>query len=237
MGTPFTGYVWLAYCASPICSNQTNFAKVGTANVKQGGANAFSSGTSITSTSSTSSKSSSTTSTTSSTTTTTIGTTFDPTDGYSGGNNIVFDSSCGSCTLTGNILTTASITINGGVTLTADGYALIAGGNFINSGTINAGLIPNSGGAGQSGGGTGGVGASFSSSYAGSGGGGGGWGSCPSNGCGGAGGNTQVYGGAGTAGGGGSGSTPIAPTITNALINTWYTGGSLHIYPAAAGFK
>ena len=155
VGTEFTGYIWIAYCLSPVCPTPTNFAKVGTINVKEAGSGGF--GGSSTPTSSSSTSSSSTSTSTTSSTTTSIGTTYNPTSGGSTSNNVVFNTSCTSpCELSNNLLTTASVTIDNGVTLNTDGFSIVAGANFINSGTIDAGLNPAA--AGGAGGGSGGAG-------------------------------------------------------------------------------
>ncbi len=236
VGYPFTGYVWLAYCMTPNCNAPTNYVKIATVAVQNnGGSSSLSgggssqTGSSTTSTSSTSTTSTSTTSSTTSSTsstTTTIGTTYDPMGGYTGSNNIIFDSGSSGSALTGSITTTANITIESGVSLTSEGFSFIAGGNFINDGTISTGYGPG-GGSGSSGTGT--AGTSESLSYGGSGGGGG------SNGQGGAGGTAPnpaptlslvqewandplAYlsgagggGGGGSGGGGGDGGSSIAP--------------------------
>ena len=153
----------------------------------------------------------------------TVGTTYDPTSGYNGGDNVVFDSGANGATLTGSILTTASITINSGVTLTTDGYSFIAGSSFDNLGTLDTGWVNNGGG------GSGGGGGSFASSYAGSGASGGSGGTgCGCQGNSGGGGSTLAPGGSpvcACGGAGNPGGTPSAPTVTNTIIDTWYTNG------------
>ncbi len=63
VGTEFTGYIWIAYCLSPVCPTPTNFAKVGSISAKETGVSTFTGGGSSTSITSTSSTSTSTTST------------------------------------------------------------------------------------------------------------------------------------------------------------------------------
>ena len=142
--------------------------------------------------------------------------------------------------LTNNILA-YSITINNGVILTTNGYALICNNTFINNGIIDTGQTPlqnfpnsygGSGGAGSSGGGGGSGGSGQQSGTAGGSG---------------IGYNTSVAGGRSTGGAGGSGAaggsagvpgvsgaTPSIPTLTNLLIQTWYNNGMLN-YLAGAG--
>ncbi len=67
VGNQFTGYVWIGYCTTIGCASPTNFAKVGTINVKEGGS-AFSGGSPQNGPSSTSTSSTSTSSTSTSTT-------------------------------------------------------------------------------------------------------------------------------------------------------------------------
>jgi hypothetical protein len=65
VGTEFTGYIWIAYCLSPVCSGPTNFAKVGSISAKETGVSTFTSGGPTTTSSSTTSSSTTSTSTTS----------------------------------------------------------------------------------------------------------------------------------------------------------------------------
>jgi len=105
-----------------------------------------------------------------------------------------------------------NLTINSGVVLTTNGYNIYCAGTFTNNGTINTGYLNN--------GGTANVyanpGGSVPNSYGGSGGGG-----ANGRGSGGSGGSTLVAGG----GVGANGSTPLAPTLTNNLIISWYNNG------------
>ena len=158
--------------------------------------------------------------------------TYNPTS-YSGSGDVVFTSST---TLSGNINTGASVTIDSGVTLTTDGYSIIAGESFNNSGTIHtngAGNGAGSGGccgAGQSGSGS-------SSSYGGSGGGGGSGYSGDGSFNGGNGGSTRAGGGDGGCCNGGSGSpgsTPSAPVLSSSTISSWYNSG-IQGYLSGAG--
>ena len=75
VSTPFTGYVWIAYCTSPVCQIPTNFAKVGMISVKEGGGT-FSGGVTttiaISSTTSSTAPSSTTSSTSTSSSTTSV---------------------------------------------------------------------------------------------------------------------------------------------------------------------
>lgn len=127
------------------------------------------------------------------------------------------------------------ITINSGVTLTANGYSIIAAGNFINDGNIITGNVPN-GGLGGVGTAAGANGASFLSSYAGSGGGGGG-----NDGgkglSGGSGGNTIASAGSGGAfdAAGGAGATPPSPPLSDSTIANWYSSGIQNHLESASG--
>ena len=130
-------------------------------------------------------------------------------------------------TLTSNVYA-ANITINSGITVITNGYNFFCSGTFTNNGTINASTT--SGGAG--GGASSGAGGAITTSYGGSGG-GGGYDAVS----GGAGGATVAAGGAaGTSSSvnGVSGSTPSTPTLTNALINSWYITG-FNTYLSGAG--
>lgn len=142
--------------------------------------------------------------------------------------NIVFNKST---TLTGDVNVAGNIIVEGGVTLTTDGYSLIAGGSITNFGTIRAGLDN---------------GGSYSSSYGGSGGGGGGAYYDPfyPNVAGSPGGST--YGTPGGAGGinasassnganGGNGGTPDRPALSNAQIQSWYGNGIQNYFAGGGG--
>ena len=133
-------------------------------------------------------------------------------------------------TLTADLISGGDITINSGVTLTTNGYSIICGGTFTNSGTINTGVSPFTGGNESN------SGTSITTSYGGSGGGGGaGEQATGAAVAGGNGGSTVSTGGSGGfVSNGGSGSTPTPPTITNTLINTWYTN-TMYNYLSGAG--
>ena len=211
IGTPFAGYIWLGYCLSP-CSAPAAYSKVATITIKSA---AGFTGPTPTSTS-----------TTSSTSTTTICTVNDPIGGYSGDCNVVFTAT-GS--ISGDIKTTGSITIDSSVTLTSNGHSFIAGGNFLNSGTIDTGQGTNT--------------ATLSTtSYGGSGGSGGvvdpycGCTSYSANG-----GSTLASGGPGVSGydtyvNGNGGSTPSAPApLTPSLVYSWYQNGFYYYLTGAGG--
>ncbi len=113
--------------------------------------------------------------------------------------------------LVGEVNVSQDVIISSGVTLTTNGMIVIAGNMISNLGTIAAGTNSLSANPCTS--------ASPCSQY-------------PSS-----------YGGSGAAGGststnGGNGATPSAPSVSNALIQTWYNGGvygSFTKYLAAAG--
>ncbi len=223
IGTPFAGYVWLGYCLSP-CSAPTAYSKVATITAKEAGtsSSAFGgylgggSGVIITTTTTT-------TTTTSSTSTTTICSVNDPTSGYDQSCNVVFTKNEG---LSGDILTTGSITINSGVTLTSDGHIFVAGGTFDNLGTLNTGFLNGSFiPVAQRGN------YAFPNSFGGSGGGGGdGCSSSPFSGQ-----NTQAPGGSAGSPAGSAGSTPSPPAMSNSNIQTWYANGFSNYLSGAAG--
>ncbi len=124
--------------------------------------------------------------------------------------------------------------INSGVTLTTNGFSIMAINNFTNSGTILTGNTPN-GGAGSPDA-AGNPGSGSASSFAGSGAGGGGNdGRTTLNG--GNGGSTIAAGGAG--GGfdiaGGAGATPSAPAISGSNVVTWYNSGVQSFFEGAGG--
>ena len=186
---------------------------------------------------------------------------YDPTS-YSGTLNVIFDSSMATSGLTGNILTTGSVTINPGATLQTNGYIIVSGSTFSNSGTINTGNATNGGAAvtnggqsaGPGGGGSYGIyiqanqlsagiinanGGTPPNGYLG--GSSGASGSCPS---GGNGGSTLAPGGIGghasdssssTSVGATAGSTPSAPTMSTSNIQTWNSGGFGNYINAAGG--
>lgn len=133
-------------------------------------------------------------------------------------------------TLTGNIYAN-NVTINSGVTITTNGYNFFCSGTFTNNGTINANTT--NGGSGGAAGSTPSTGGAITTSYGGSGGGGG---YDTANGA--AGGATIVAGGTGGSSstvGGSAGSTPSAPTLTNALISSWYVNGFNNYLSGAGG--
>ncbi len=262
IGTQFAGYVWFGYCTAQPCPAPTSFSKVATLTVRSSASFlgptttsttvtsttsssiTSSSTTTTTTTTTTTSSSSSTTSTisttttttTSSTSTTTICSVDDQTSGYDQSCNVVFTKNEG---LSGDILTTGSITINGGVTLTTNGHSLIAGTTFINNGAIDTGNLNNGGPAPGGTGGSGNAGGSVPSSYAGSGASGGSGGTgCGCNGPSGAGGNTQAQGGSpvcACGGNGNPGATPTPPTLSSSIINSWYNSGIGSFLNAAGG--
>ncbi len=182
-----------------------------------------------------------TTTTASTTTTTTTVLTYNPMSGYSGSDNVEFSSGG---TLSGDITTTGSITIDAGVTVTSDGHSFIAGGTFTNYGTIDTGSADNGGAGGTHCCTNPTTGGSYLSSYGGSGGGGGG--GYLANG--GDGGDTLVYGGFGGVsiplrGCGNSmydgidGSTPSNParSLTNNQIQSFYGNGMANYLSGAGG--
>ena len=122
-----------------------------------------------------------------------------------------------SATLGRDVMATGSVTINSGVTVTTNGNNFYSDGAFVSSGTINTGGTPQQ---------------NFPNSYGGSGGGG------QSGCCGGgyAGYSTQYPGGgAGGGGTGGAGGTPIAPSMSTGLIQSWYSGGMSNYLAGAHG--
>ena len=150
----------------------------------------------------------------------TVPTVYNPTN-YDGTANVEYNSPV---TLNGNVRTTGTITIDGGVTVTTNGYWFVAGGAFTNSGTINTGTSPS--------------GQSFPNSYGGSGAG--------SHRC--HGGSQSGYstltsgGGAGGCGSGGSGSTPsLSASTVQSNANSWfsspqqYLAGAWGATPGSAG--
>lgn len=146
----------------------------------------------------------------------------------SGLNDITYSSNT---TLAANVIAN-NVTINSGVTLTTNGYAIICNGTFTNNGTVTSGSN-SAGGAGSPYGGSAAAGTSYTSSYGGSGGGGGGQSSYNNGASGGA---TLASPGAGGSGGaGGPGATSTAPSVTNSLINTWYTNGFTTYFQGAGG--
>jgi len=141
-------------------------------------------------------------------------------------NNITISSNT---TLTSDLYCN-NLTINSGVVLTTNGYNIYCTGTFTNNGTINTGTSSN-------------VNNNLPNSYGGSGGGGGafyysGNGSF-ANGTNGL--STLVNGGAGataSSSGGtpaGNGSTPPAPTLSNSLIQSWYSNGFQNYLSGGAG--
>ena len=181
------------------------------------------SGTTTTTTANTTTTSTTTSSTT--TSTTTICTYTNPAS-YSGDCNVVFNVST---TLTGDVKTNGSITIDSSVTVTSNGYSFIAGGEFDNTGTINSGYVPNSGSTYNAHNdvcNTLNDGESFLDSYGGSGGAGGGSGGTGYQ-DGGAGGSTLAPGGqcSSLESSGAAGSTPSAPFLSASLIQTWNNNG------------
>lgn len=163
--------------------------------------------------------------------------TYNPTSG-SFPNPVIYNKNT---SLTGDILA-YSITIDNGINLTTNGYALICNNTFINNGVIHTGFsnLGYGGVGGSTNSGNGGNGGSVPNSYGGSGGGGGGGQGVngDNGGSGGNGGNTQVSGGSGgpgVSGWGYSGSSVTPPTITNPLIQTWYSSGFNNYLDGAGG--
>ena len=246
ISTQFAGYVWFGYCTAQPCPAPTSFSKVATLTIRSSASFlgptttsssvTSSSTTTTTTTTTTTSSSSSTTSTTSTTTTST--TTIQQclsSQGYNGGpcnGNVVFDTST---TLTSDVKATGSITIDGGVTVTSNGYSFIAGSTFTNSGTIDAGSVGNGGAS------NGGNGGNAFSSYGGSGGGGASTSQC----CGpqaGSGGSTFVPGGSPNANGagsgfnyGGNGQTAPQPGWSSSQITMLYNNGIQNYLEGAGG--
>jgi hypothetical protein len=111
----------------------------------------------------------------------------------------------GNTTLSSDVATAYNITIENGVTVRTNGHSMLAGGTFENNGTITAGNPHDNASLGVKG-----------ESYPGS------------------------FGGSGGAGGGGggnsnSGSTPGAPKLTAALVQSWYSAGMLKYLTGAGG--
>ncbi len=151
-------------------------------------------------------------------------------------------------TLSGNVNASQNATINSGVTLVTGGFGIWIGGTLTNKGAISTGrgalgqggvapAIPLSGGVNGTDGGA------VPASYGGSGGGGSGALGC-CYGHGGNGGSTLAAGGLGayngaywwTPGpGGANGTTPAPPTLSGALIQSWYSGGWLKYLSGAGG--
>ncbi len=137
--------------------------------------------------------------------------------------------------LTGNIIA-YDIKIDGGTTLSTQGYSLIAYNALINNGIISTNALSNGGGAS--------AGGSILTSYAGSGGGGGGANTVQGGGSeinGFNGGNTIAPAGLGGAGAGSApsngvaGAAPASPLLTNANILLWYSNGIQNYLGAAGG--
>lgn len=130
-----------------------------------------------------------------------------------------------STSLTGTVTATNMIYVESGVTLTTEGYSLIAGSLVTNQGTISAGSISGSGGSSPE---------SFTSSYSGSGGGGGGG---KSSGTGTNGGSTTVSGGTGGTSGnnGRGGTTPSAPSLSQSLVDTISSSPTTYLNGAGGG--
>ncbi len=123
-------------------------------------------------------------------------------------------------TLTQNLIC-ENLTINSGVTLTTNGYAIICYQTFTNNGTIVGGLNQKD--------------TNYPNSYGGSGG-GGGWGYSGS----GEGGYSTLAPGGGAGGrccncSGGNGTTPSMPTITTTLINNIYNNPTSYLSGASGG--
>jgi hypothetical protein len=146
--------------------------------------------------------------------------------------NMVYSAST---TLSGNVYVFGNITIDSGVTLTENGFYMYATGTFDNLGTITGGNNPNAPGGTPNGG----VGTSITTSYAGSGGGGGALSGAAAGG--GGGGSTLVSGGYGAsaltsgANNGGAGSTPSAPTMSQALANNMFNNITKYLSSASGG--
>ena len=224
VGTPFIGSIWMGYCTAPGCNSPTNYAKVGAITAAQTGVSTFKGGTPSTST--TTSVSSTSTSSTTTSSTTTIYT--DPTSCPACTGEVLFDTQMSPQGLSGDIITTGNVVIEGSAILLTNGHSIIAGGSFTNFGTLNTGY-PGNGGCP-----TDCAGVGFPSSYGGSGGGGGP--SC-SSGSGGNGGATlNVPGGTGSCNANaGNGQTPSAPTLSVALIKSFYSGGMSNYLSGAGG--
>lgn len=204
VGTSFSGYLWVQYHSNDLPNEPTlvdNFAHVVLPITTNAG---FTNFTSV-----------STTSTTTGTTTTIVS--------YScTGPSIDISSDA---VLKNDITTPCNITIEHGVTLRTQGYDLIAGGTFINNGTIITGNSIAISAAGYdwlnnppsipaSFGGSGGGGGTISAST-----------TPPNSNNGYNGGSTLASGGTGGVSPGGAGlpgSTPTGPPLSSSLINTWY---------------
>ena len=118
-------------------------------------------------------------------------------------------------TLSGDIICN-DFTINSGITLITNGYNIYCNGNFINNGTINCGFRT--------------VSQNFSNSYGGSGGGASST-SGATNGY-----NTVALGGSGAGSGtAGNGLTPTAPTLSNSVLQGFYTNGMANYVCGAGG--
>lgn len=160
------------------------------------------------------------------------------TNNYVGGSpcrgNILYSAST---TLAGNLDVSSGITVNTGVTLTTNGFIIYAGGAFTNNGVVTGGLLNNYGAASYYGE-NGNDGTGQASSYAGSGGGGGGGDAGQGvDACGGSGGSTLAYGGGYGCNGENAqdGSTPSAPSMSNANIQAWYSNGFANYLSGAGG--
>ena len=123
-----------------------------------------------------------------------------------------------------NVSTNGIIVLNSGVQLDTNGFVIYTKSNIYINGIITTGIDFGTESIGD-----GNNGQSFSNSYAGSGGGGGSQNVC--NACGGNGGNTKAAGGIT----GGDGGIPSAPSITNANIQTWQTGGFINYLTSGGG--
>jgi len=171
-------------------------------------------------------------------------------------NNVTVEGFAGTIIFSSTTLTSDlhcnNLLIMSGATLTTDGYNIYCSGAVINDGVITTGEISNAGPSGPNGPNTcdGFPGGSENNSYGGSGGGGAGATDdpnepssfCTSNG--GNGGSTRANGGAGGqqfytysggADNGGAGYTPSAPSLTNALIQSWYINGFAQYLEGAGG--
>ena len=127
---------------------------------------------------------------------------FNPANGTSYTGDVEYSSNT---ILKGDIAASGNVIVRSGVTLTTNGFSIIAGGAFDNSGTINAGNPRNNAALGANG-------QNYANSYGGSGGSGGGGGGSAS-----------------------SGSTPTAPNITNTQLRTWYGNGMFNYLAGAGG--
>jgi|GEM_PF-1777120 hypothetical protein len=131
-------------------------------------------------------------------------------------------------TLTSDVKATGSITINPSITLNTGGYSILSGGTFTGTGAQITVPSMNNGGYGGCTNCYPTAGGSVLSSYGGSGGSGG----YGAEGFGASGGSTLAAGGSG--GEGAAGATPSSPSLSNSLIQTWYSGG-MQNYLAGAG--